>query len=497
MMWKCCMVLGLFAAAVAAADLKDADVTDVVEREFIHDPGLDSNAISVKTLDGIVTLTGTVDNLLAKERATLVAETVRGVRSIVNRIEIEPPADRTDEQIRSDVKAALLADPATDSFEIQVAAADGTVTLTGNVESWQEKRLCATVSKSIKGVTGLVNSITVKPAMDRPDGEIQAEIEQALHWNDLVDDGLIDVAVKDGKVTLTGTVGSAAEKRQARFDAWCTGVSSVDTSGLDVERWARDPDLRRSKYVSRPAEAVARAVERAILQDPRVFAFNVGVSVTNGGTVTLRGTVDNLKAKRAAENVARHTVGAFAVRNHLKVRSSSERADKQIAQDIRASLMRDPYVDQYEIIVSVDDGRVSLLGTVDSYFERAQADDVASRVNGVTTVSNHLAVDGARYGYDPYVDTWTVYDYDWLLHDPVRLQTYRSDDEILSEVRDELWWSPFVDADQVTVTVDNGVATLVGAVDSWSEWRAAQENAYEGGAVLVRNDLTVRYAEAP
>jgi osmotically-inducible protein OsmY len=44
-----------------------------------------------------------------------------------------------------------------------------------------------------------------------------------------------------------------------------------------------------------------------------------------------------------------------------------------------------------------------------------------------------------------------------------------------------LWWSPFVDSDDVNVTVDDGVVTLTGAVDSWSEYNAAANNAYEGG----------------
>jgi osmotically-inducible protein OsmY len=46
-----------------------------------------------------------------------------------------------------------------------------------------------------------------------------------------------------------------------------------------------------------------------------------------------------------------------------------------------------------------------------------------------------------------------------------------------------------VDSEQITVTVDDGVATLTGTVDSYTEMEAAVENAYEGGAVWVDNDL--------
>jgi len=41
------------------------------------------------------------------------------------------------------------------------------------------------------------------------------------------------------------------------------------------------------------------------------------------------------------------------------------------------------------------------------------------------------------------------------------------------------------------VTIEDGVATLTGTVDSWSEYDAATENAYEGGATWVDNDLMI------
>jgi osmotically-inducible protein OsmY len=52
-----------------------------------------------------------------------------------------------------------------------------------------------------------------------------------------------------------------------------------------------------------------------------------------------------------------------------------------------------------------------------------------------------------------------------------------------------LFWSPFVDSDDVTVSVEAGVATLTGSVDSLGEYNAARENAFEGGAITVINKL--------
>lgn len=58
-------------------------------------------------------------------------------------------------------------------------------------------------------------------------------------------------------------------------------------------------------------------------------------------------------------------------------------------------------------------------------------------------------------------------------------------------VEDKLWWSPFVDEEDIEVSVENGTATLTGTVESWSEHSAANENAFEGGAAWVNNELVV------
>jgi osmotically-inducible protein OsmY len=301
---------------------------------------------------------------------------------------------------------------------------------------------------------------------------------------------LIDVEVDDGKVKLSGAVGSAAEKRQARWDAWVAGVTDVDSSALKIGKWARDEDRRKVTHVAKAEGEVRDAVNDANLYDPRVKSFNVIPSVT-GNTVTLRGMVDNLKAKHAAAENARNTVGVASVVNRLKVRPVASRTDERIEDAVRATLARDPYVDRYEINVDVVDGTAYLSGVVDSYFEKAQAEDAASRVNGVVDVSNALAVTDTNWPilYDPYVYDWHVYDYGWYDYAPA--YAVKPDKDIQASIESELWWSPFIDSDEVTVEVEDGVATLTGAVDSWSERRAATNNALEGGAIAVDNELIV------
>jgi osmotically-inducible protein OsmY len=179
----------------------------------------------------------------------------------------------------------------------------------------------------------------------------------------------------------------------------------------------------------------------------------------------LTGTVGNLQAKREAEEEALDTLGIWRVKNFLRVRPPMVRSDDEIARDIRARLRDDPYVDRYEIEVSVINGKAYLRGEVDSWFMRRQAEDAASEIRGVVDIDNALDVD---YQY-----------------------TSKSDREIKEDIEDQLFWSPFVDSDDITVEVHSGVATLKGTVEDWDELQAAKENARDGGATSVISDLEI------
>ncbi|MFW6154254.1 MAG: BON domain-containing protein [Planctomycetota bacterium] len=482
--------MALVAAPAGAAELDDQDIADAIENELLFDPAVAVNDIDISVANGIVTLTGTTDNILARHRAERIAETVRGVKAVVNRITVDPPTERSDAAVRQDVLAALATDPATESYDLDISVDDGIVTLRGTADSWAERRLAGTVARGVRGVLGVINEVDVIATGDRPDSEIKAEVTQALHWDVLVDHGLIEVTVEDGKVMLSGTVGSAAEKRRARFDAWVGGVTEVDASALEVEPWARDEDLRPATDVAPSDERIEQALNTALIHDPRVLSLHVTPDVDDG-VVTLRGNVNNLKAKRAAAQVARNTMGVARVVNRLKVRPDAMMSDAEIAVNIRQALRRDPYVERREVIVDVTGGTASLTGTVDSYFEKRQAQDAASRVNGVTRIRNNLDVsDPGPLAYDPYVYDDYFYGEPWYDYEPQ--VTFETDAQIADEINEELRWSPFVDGNDVTVTVMDGIATLTGMVDSWREYNAATENAYEGGAVWVDNDLTIQ-----
>lgn len=447
-------------------DLTDSRIQNAVESELLLDTGVASEQIDIYVAEGIATLSGSVDNILAKDRAVDLARSIKGVRSVVDQIEVIP-VTRSDRQIRRDIQSAMVTDPAVESFDVQATVLNGVVTLTGEVDSYAEKQLAVTAAKGVAGVRGVTSEIDVTADFERTDAEIQTDVEGRLEASTRVDSSLITATVQDRAVKLSGTVGSAAERSVAETVAWTVGAKSVDASDLEVEWWARDEMKRKTLFSEIDDQAIEDAVKDAWLYDPRVNAFDLEPS-SNNGKVTLTGEVDNLAAKWAAARDARNTQGVWKVTNLIRVRTTEIRDDAEVAEEIRVAMARDPYVDRLDVDVEVIHGRVYLDGRVGTEFELNRAETIAGTVRGVYNVINNL---------DVYL--------------PVR--RLANDLEIKDEVESELFWSPFVDSDEIEVSVDKGEVTLSGAVDSWSEYRIATENAYEGGAILVDNELLVTF----
>ncbi|MFW5698311.1 MAG: BON domain-containing protein [Planctomycetota bacterium] len=484
------LLAGIAAAPAAEDGLSDPQMADAVERVFSRDPAINASRIDVAVNEGVVSLTGEVTNILAKDRATHVAQAIRGVRSVSNRIEVQTPLTRSDHAIRGDVIMSLVRDRVSESFDIGVTVDDRVVTLTGSVQSWQESRFAERAAKEVKGVSAVENRIIIDYETERDDAEIRDEIVSRFRWDPLISRNQIDIDVDDGQVALSGAVTSDAERSRAFSKAWVTGVKAVDDADLVVTPGSERAVVRPSSQPYVTDANIEQAVEDAMLYDPRVYSFDIRVQADQGA-VRLTGNVDSLRAKHAAEQLAEDTVGVTTVTNLVKVRTQTAVSDDEAEQAVVDALVRNPYTEAYEIDTRVNNGTVTLSGEVTTYFEKAEAERVASRAMGVQDVINAIQVDQSQeaYVYDPWVDPYDPYApyLDAYAPDTPLL----SDAEIADEIEGELYWSPFVEVDQIDVRVVNGVATLSGTVDSWSERSAAVTNAYEGGATLVVNDLAV------
>ncbi len=128
--------------------------------------------------------------------------------------------------------------------------------------------------------------------------------------------------------------------------------------------------------------------------DTRVKGTDVGVEVDRG-IVALTGTVDSWAARVAAQDAAHRVAGVLDVANdiHVKLPSSLERTDADIARTIRAALEWDVLVPHDHILSTVSNGVVTLEGTVDYWAQHDDAGRAVRNLPGVKEVRNLIAVD--------------------------------------------------------------------------------------------------------
>jgi osmotically-inducible protein OsmY len=478
--------LETFAPSATADHLSDTDITAAIELFFMTKKGVPAHLIDVATHEGIVQLTGITDNLLASERAEEIALAVRGVRGVLNEVVISTPDVPNDELYRA-VTQALSADPATNDYNVACRVAEGVVTPVGVVQSWAEQQLVLRVLRGVRGVRRLVaDELTIRwGEMQNSDEEISTQIRELLAWDIRVFSNLVEVRTNERVVHLSGTVGTAAERAQVVAVAYQAGARRVDARDLFVAYWAISGDMRREKFAQRSDEALAQAVRDTFGYDPRVRACQPVVVVHNG-VVTLTGEVSSLRAKQSAERDARHVVGVWNVHNLLKVRTRWFTPDAEVRQAILDALARDPYVSIFDFRVRVTNGRAHLDGLVNSYFEQAQAAEVAGGVNGVAEVENTVRVlPSAGSAGSPAA--W----FPGALHPAA----YPNSDFALAErIRTLYFWSASLHNQDVDVLVENGRATLTGTVATWLDREQAAFDAYEAGARAVDNALLLSTA---
>lgn len=447
-------------------ELSDRVIQLAVEDELLRSAAIDGHLIDVDVADGIVTLSGRLNNILAEQIAVGLAERIRGVESVIDEIEIV--VDRRDNaELTKDVQAAFQADPVTHNLKVDVATADGTVTLSGTVPSYGLKMLAGEVAMRTRGVAELTNDLQVDSKKKLTDGELKREIDELYLFSALLDDVRLTVDIKDATVVLNGTVTSSFQKSFAEDLAWRAGAKDVDARGVDVNWRHTNPLLRSQRYENATDDEIRSAVERAFKHDPRVLSFDLRIQVDHG-TVTLTGDVSHLTAKQSAERDARQTIGVRRVKNNLRTRWPDQPpTDEQIAEFTRQALARDPYVEKRNIVVECENAHASLYGYVDTDFEKEHAVWTACCQKGVVHVNDYLAV---RKNWVP-----------------------KSDAAIQADLNDKLAYA-FVDPDnQVTAKVVDGVAILQGTVDTWMMWQTAMDQAVAAGARRPHNLIEVRY----
>jgi len=148
----------------------DAWIAFKIRSRLLVKANVSATAVSVAVQDGVVTLTGTADNLAQKELTEVYAKEIDWVKSVKNEIVVkdQPSMAQTagekidDASITSQVKFALLSHKATSAVKTKVTTTDGVVVITGEASNDAEKSLVSKLAQSIRGVVSVTNNMTVK-----------------------------------------------------------------------------------------------------------------------------------------------------------------------------------------------------------------------------------------------------------------------------------------------------------------------------------------------
>jgi osmotically-inducible protein OsmY len=210
---------------------KDSELKRVVLDELSWEPSVDAAHIGVTAKDGVITLTGHVDNYSNKAGAEKAASRVKGVKAVVEEIEVKLPYDvkRSDEDIAAAAVDRLGWNSTIPNGAVQVKVEKGWITLSGTVD-WQFEKSAAELDvRALSGVIGVSNQVLVSPTVSA--SSVKDDIEQALRRSWYYDPDTIQVNAIGGKIKLTGNVTTWNARRLAGMTAWSApGASSVDNA---------------------------------------------------------------------------------------------------------------------------------------------------------------------------------------------------------------------------------------------------------------------------
>jgi osmotically-inducible protein OsmY len=220
---------------------------------------------------------------------------------------------RSDVRVRDAVGRQLEWDPEVDAGAIGVAASDGSVTLTGFIDSYAGKLAAERAAKRVRGVRVVANDIEVRLKLSRTDADIATDVVHGLRMRMTVPDS-VQATVHGGHVTLTGSVPLLFQRGEAeRAVRHIRGVRSVrnyiTVTAVDVER-----DVRHR---------IVQALHRTADLDAHQITVDV-----SGNVVTLNGKVSTWVQRDSAERAAAGAPGIVEVDNHIAVQGELAELDE-------------------------------------------------------------------------------------------------------------------------------------------------------------------------
>jgi osmotically-inducible protein OsmY len=211
--------------------------------------------------------------------------------------------------------------------------------------------------------------------------ELQKDVQDAIRWEPLLNAAEIGVTAKDGVITLTGTVDSYYKKVEAE-----TAAKNV----AGVKAVAEEIVIKYGDYGKKNDTEIANEVLNAWKWNWEVPEEKIKVKVENGW-VTLEGELQWNYQREAAKKAINNLSGVLGVTNNIKIKSETHDAIEKKA--IECALQRNSSIDDLDIQVDVVGNNVTLSGTVDSFYAKDEAEQIAWNAPGVWTVDNELVIE--------------------------------------------------------------------------------------------------------
>ena len=211
---------------------------------------------------------------------------------------------KTDIELKNAVSDELQWTPSVDSTHLEVTVSDGTITLSGNVDTYPQMLQAVKAARRVRGVTGLIEEIAVQHVSTTfQDADIVREATEALAR--AVDvPAQVKAAVRAGEVTLTGQVQWQHERENAaRAVRYLRGISRIhNLIGITPTSTAAGLDS---------------AISAALVRSAQLRGKNIHVTTDRRGHVTLRGSVASYADRSQAEHACWSAPGTTDVTNEL------------------------------------------------------------------------------------------------------------------------------------------------------------------------------------
>ena len=343
--WAAVAVCVLGSTAAAHADWRpDAWITAKTKIAMLTTEDLPTRDVHVDTVDGNVTLHGTVHSAAEKAKAEQVARSIEGVKDIRDLLQVVPQGREkavkaSDADIQKQVEHALHADPRLKGSSISVQSVNqGVVLLSGKAASVSDQLDALQDAWKVAGVQRVTSEI------EGPDKLADDQIRQS-------DQGR--------------RAGDQPPSSAGVSDAWITTKAKM-----------------------------------RLLADSDTPAMSINVD-TRDGVVTLFGIVPDRKAKAAAAADIRKVSGVKKVVNDLQIVPSSRQRtvkaqDDVIERQVKDTLAGRPELKDASIDVDVKNGIVRLTGKVPSEFQSLAAAVAARSTPGVRSVENQLRISASQ-----------------------------------------------------------------------------------------------------